>query len=310
MVARIFLIAQLLLVLATALRPVVPRPPSAVAPSALSALPLRSSDGTTAHTPPVAAAIAEANSASPCATWRLTLAVRERNGPRILPLKVSVEVSPGSLKPLSPTVFFTDFVAGDDGVAAAQEFPVGPGSWRLDGTTLALDLDFPEAMARGEARLPAGRLYFVGELYTSGGLAVVEEDHAKARKVMSAAERAVRESEGGNDRPKVWNEAAGRWERPERQNNAGEKALRKIELARAKAEVERVVKRRVRRESLSFCEGAWPGIDDSVYIRKEGKLSTRPPSNGFFGKLLGGQKETLGTWTAEPVIAGQEGLYF
>ena len=96
---------------------------------------------------------------------------RSANAP--FDLEVAFE-DDGSCVPSKPLVEYTAF-------GGAVTRPVSGGEWEREGQLLRFWLDFPEEFARGDIIVPAGRVYFAGQLWTAAELNAVDLEYFAAR---------------------------------------------------------------------------------------------------------------------------------
>ena len=153
--------------------------------------------------------------------------------------------------------------------------------------------------------MPAGRVYFEGELWTTQELYDLDQAYYAARQDSYRASEAVRDIDRAKERPKVWNEQKGLWERPPSADSAAGIARKRLKLSTAEAKQKRLAEGRPDPAALSKNEGAWPGIGGGVWASKGGglKIEAAGGLTGLLGGLLRPRMPVVGTWTAEPVLA-------
>ena len=201
------------------------------------------------------------------------------------------------VQPQSDTVSFT----GPDGAVFR---PVLPGKYRTnskDGNNnnhqeLSFDLTFPQELARRDVTIPAGTtITSTARMYTQTEL------DALYRAFYSARDEAWRLGGELNDMmtiqgpPKVWNEDAGRWEKQSKSINPLQWAQKRIAYASAKAKQDQKNNARPDPNDLSE-RGSFPGIDDNVYMAKQGIAKTQ---NGA----------VIGQWSMEPMLLNKPVSY-
>ena len=153
--------------------------------------------------------------------------------------------------------------------------------------------------------MPAGRVYFEGELWTTQELFDLDQAYYAARQDSYRAGEAVRDIERAKERPKVWNKQQGLWERPPSADSAVGIARKRLKLSTAEARQKKLAEGRPEPAVLSKNEGAWPGIDGGVWARKGGELKVEAAGGlaGLLGRRLRPRMPVVGTWTAEPILA-------
>ena len=115
--------------------------------------------------------------------WRVAVNFgRESGSPRSFaasgarfPLKFELAFEDdGSCVPSKPLVEYTDF-------GGSVTRPVSGGEWEREGQLLRFWLDFPEEFGRGDIIVPAGRVYFAGQLWTAAQLNAADQEYFAAR---------------------------------------------------------------------------------------------------------------------------------
>ena len=283
---------------------------------------------------PAAALTTTPSSSTSSVSWRLALNFgREPSAPRgfassgaRFPVKFEAAFrADGSLIPAKDVISYTDF-------GGAVTRPIRRGEWERSGRELRFWLDFPEEFGRGDVIVPAGRLYFAGELWTASALRAADEAYFAARSKAWRANESIRDVERAKEAPKVWNADTEQWEQPPLPENSGPTAMAamRAELAKAEAERSDFEAGRPDPKALSGQEGKWPGVEGAVRMRRGGPMAIDGPppfqqareqqqSGGlrFFQSAAAAvaaaaasataRAAAVGTWAAEPVLEDRAG---
>jgi hypothetical protein len=249
------------------------------------------------------------------APWRLALDIgREplstmpfgwaRSGCR-LPIVVRCDVSSTNIQPQMDTISFTSA----DGAVVR---PVLGGTLQLldhhhhrstgqDNKTninnnqrkrLAFALTFPEAMARRDVTIDADTtLYCTGTYYTQSELDLLNQAYYAARNdvwVLDNELKAMTEFDGPAKR---WNEETKQWER-RTNSNSSPLAWAQKQLQYRAAQAKERQTREARPDPNSLSErGTIPGVDDAIYIVKEGVIRSSSAAGAI-----------MGWWSMEPMM--------
>jgi len=186
--------------------------------------------------------------------------------------------------PRSETVSFT----GPDGAVVK---PVVGGDWRLsdDQKQLSLSLSFPETLQRRDVSINAGTtLELTTRVYTQAELDQLNEAYYQARENTWQVGGDLNDIARQQSAPKKWNEAKGRWEKPQNANNILATIQKRVSYLAAKADQDQKNRQRPDPNTISD-RGLLPGVDGGVYIAKGGVV--RESQNG----------PVMGTWQAQPI---------
>jgi hypothetical protein len=186
--------------------------------------------------------------------------------------------------PQSETVSFT-------GPGGAVVKPVVGGTWQVsnDQKQVSFSLSFPESLQRRDVIIDGGTtLELVGRLYTQTELDELNEAYYQARENMWQVGGELNDLSRQRGAAKKWNEAKGKWEKPDADGNIFSTLQKQVNYWTAKAKQDQMNQRRPDANSISSL-GKLPGFEEGVYIAKGGVI--RQSKNG----------PVMGTWQAEPI---------
>ena len=191
-----------------------------------------------------------------------------------------------TVSPQSDTVSFT----GPNGAVIR---PIqGGGDYQIskDETELTFSLTFPETLARRDVTIDAGStIQCTGRLYTQKELDQLYQAYYDARDEAWKLGGELNDMERMDGPPKKWNEETKQWEIRRKSINPLTWAQKRLAYAAAKAKQESKNNQRPDPNRLSE-KGSLPGIDDSVYVAKEGVV--RAPNGAVMGR-----------WSMEPILS-------
>eukprot|EP00977_Amphora_coffeiformis_P019431 scaffold7227_cov160-Amphora_coffeaeformis.AAC.10 len=192
------------------------------------------------------------------------------------------------VQPQSDTVSFT----GPDGAVVR---PIVSGNYKTSSKDsnhpqeLAFDLTFPQELARRDVTIPAGTtVTCTARMYTQTELDALYQAFYDARDEAWRLGGELNDMMTIQGPPKVWNEEAGRWEKRSKSINPLQWAQKRLAYTSAKAQQDQKNKARPDPNDLSE-RGPFPGIDDNVYVAKQGIAKTQ---NGA----------VIGRWSMEPML--------
>jgi hypothetical protein len=197
------------------------------------------------------------------------------------------------VQPRSDTVSFT----GPDGAVVR---PVESGTWELaNDKELSLTLTFPEAMARRDVRIDAGTtMTLQGVVYTKDEMDRLNDEFYKARDEAWKVGGELNDLARRKEAPKKWNQEKQQWEKRYESTNILAQLEKRISYMGAQAVQQQKGGQRPNPKTLSDL-GSLPGIENGVFMRKEGIIRILNKSKSSVGPLGGGA--VIGKWFAEPI---------
>ena len=232
------------------------------------------------------------------ASWRVVLDIgREplstmpfnwaRSGGR-MPLKIPCDFvltadGERQLQPQSDTVSMT-------GPMGAVTRPIVGGSFitKRNNQELTFSLTFPESLQRNDVYIEGGTvIQCTGRMYTKKEFDQLYQAFYVARDKAWELGGQLNDMTKVEGPPKRWNEELKRWETRSKSVNPFEWAQKRLAYAGAKAEQERKNNDRPDPKDLSD-RGSLPGIDDKIYVAKEGIARTQTGA-------------VIGRWSMEPI---------
>jgi hypothetical protein len=180
--------------------------------------------------------------------------------------------------------------------------PIQQGVWSFNNNrNLRFSLHFPQELVRRDVVLDAGtEIFCEGLVYSTNDLKKMNEKFYKARDDTWKAGEEVNESNRRKEAPKKWNEDKVQWEKRYEDEPLLSKLGKQINLMNVKRQSERENANRPNPKTLSSDSGPFPGFDSDVFIQKEGIIKIKQ----------GWRDAVIGTWSAEPIIAGKPVSYY
>eukprot|EP00554_Chaetoceros_debilis_P010171 CAMPEP_0194108582 /NCGR_PEP_ID=MMETSP0150-20130528/8245_1 /TAXON_ID=122233 /ORGANISM="Chaetoceros debilis, Strain MM31A-1" /LENGTH=240 /DNA_ID=CAMNT_0038797315 /DNA_START=153 /DNA_END=871 /DNA_ORIENTATION=+ len=168
--------------------------------------------------------------------------------------------------------------------------PVESGTWSLSNNRdLVYSLTFPEKLERNGIELGPCTIICEGLLYTKKDLADLDQEFYKVRSITDEANSELKEMKRRKEAPRKWNSEENVWEQRYKNESPISKAGKRFKQFLAENDEKRQSKKRPFSSELSLESGQFPGIDDNVFIGKNGKITLK---GAGFGDAV------IGTWGA------------